>query len=83
MNIGDILTRKPTIYARCGFEDTEAVPCTVVYIHPQKRFYTVAFRAGNYTWRECFPLRRVSDSDAPERRKYEGRRNPRHYGRSI
>lgn len=83
MNIGDILTRKPSICGQRGFEDTTAMPCRVIYIHPLRRFYTVEFQNDFYTWREAFPFRRVSDSDAPGKRKPEGRHAPRHHGRSI
>lgn len=81
MNIGDIVIQKPTIYAQCGFEDVEAVPCRVVFVHPEGRFYTVEFQGEHYTWRECFFMRRASESDAPEQRKPQGRHGPQFFRR--
>lgn len=57
MQIGDILTLVPTIYGtKCGLEELDPMPCRVVYIHPQHRFYTVEFtsRVTGETWREAF-----------------------------
>ena len=57
MQIGDILTLVPTIYGtKCGLEELDPMPCRVVYIHPQHRFYTVQFtsRITGETWREAF-----------------------------
>lgn len=83
MNIGDILNLKPTMDSAAGFSKPGIMPCRVIYIHPRRRFYTVEFQNDFYTWREAFSFRRVSDSDAPGKRKPEGHHAPRHYGRSI
>lgn len=55
MNIGDKLRMVPT--ARCpGEPSTSPRSCTVVYIHPQRRFYTVEFKSEvtGATFRESF-----------------------------
>ena len=55
MQIGDILTLRPTV---CGsgsdIVNHDPQPCRVVYIHPQWRFFTVEFRNAitGETWRE-------------------------------
>lgn len=56
MDIGDKLRMIPS--ARLS-EDRSymPLPCTVVYIHPQRRFYTVEFKSEvtGATFRESFP----------------------------
>lgn len=79
MNIGDTMTRKPTLYTQCGFQDAEAAVCTVVYIHPLRRFFVVEFQKGDYTWRETLYFKRRPNRTEPR----EGRHAPRHYGRNI
>lgn len=56
MNIGDKLTRVPTFASKTGIDYVGAQPCTVVYIHPERRFYTVEFCScvTEETWRESF-----------------------------
>lgn len=83
MNIGDTLTLKPTLYTQFGFQDAEAAVCTVVYIHPLRRFFVVEFRRGEFKWRETLYFeQRPSESDARERHR-EKRHMPRHYGRML
>lgn len=56
MDIGDILYRTPT--GRHGDDrQPHALACRVVYIHPDRRFYTVEFRSHitGETYRESFP----------------------------
>lgn len=83
MNIGDILTRKPSICGQRGFEDTTEMPCRAIYIHPQRRFYTVEFQNGDYTWRETFYFKRRPNRTEAKERPHDRRYMPRHYGRSI
>lgn len=56
MSIGDKLTRVPTFASKAGIDYVGPQPCTVVYIHSERRFYTVEFRSGvtGETWRESF-----------------------------
>lgn len=83
MNIGDTLTLKPTIDASAGLSRPEAMPCTVVYIHPLRRFFVVEFRRGEFKWRETLYFeQRPSESDARERHR-EKRHMSRHYGRML
>lgn len=79
MNIGDILNLKPTMDASSGFTLPEVLPCTVIYIHPLRRFFTVEFRVGDYAWRETF-LFKLRPNRTEQR---DGRHAPRHYGRNI
>lgn len=43
MQVGDILERTPTIEAMSGLGTVGPLPCRVIYIHPEGRFYTVEF----------------------------------------
>ena len=44
MQIGDILTLRPTVWGSgSDIVNSDPQPCRVVYIHPQRRFYTVEF----------------------------------------
>ena len=43
MKIGDILHLEPTLEATSGLGTNGPIPCTVVNIHPQRRFYVVEF----------------------------------------
>lgn len=80
MNIGDKLRMVPT--ARCpGEPSTSPRPCTVVYIHPQRRFYTVEFKSEitGAAFRESFPcldrpeiIREKPQKDPAEKRKQYG-----------
>lgn len=60
MTVGDILTLKPTIDTAAGFARPESMPCRVIYIHPERRFFVVEFRSDvtGQTWRETFYFRR-------------------------
>lgn len=84
MNIGDILHIKPTIDAGIGFTRPQVMPCTVVYIHPLRRFYVVEFVSQRgERWRETqyFPR-------DPERDLWRGHgrhcpRGGKHYGGRV
>lgn len=79
MNTGDILQLRPTIDASVGFSRPQAMPCTVVYIHPRRRFYVVEFKSTvGQRWRETFYFGRVSDSDVVRDR--HSPRGGKHYG---
>ena len=56
MQVGDILKRTPTIEAMSGLGTVGPLPCRVIYIHPEGRFYTVEFtsRITGERWREAF-----------------------------
>lgn len=80
MTIGDILWLKPTIDASVGFSRPEAMPCTVIYIHPLKRFFTVEFRSTRgQTWREAvyFPSEPSGDFYRHEARFNNRRTHPK------
>lgn len=56
MNVGDVLYQIPT--GRHGDDrQPQALACRVVYIHPERRFYTVEFRSEvtGEAFRESFP----------------------------
>lgn len=56
MNIGDKLTRIPAARVYEHESRPRALPCRVVYIHPEKRFYTVEFQfpATGWSFREAY-----------------------------
>ena len=68
MQVGDILEIAPSIFSFEGVSDPDdgrqrcrkKLPCTVIWVHPQKRFFVVEFRSAvtGETWRETvyFPL---------------------------
>lgn len=73
MKVEDILERTPTIEAMSGLGTVGPLPCRVIYIHPEGRFYTVEFtsRITGERWREAFwPFR----AQAPEGYGNEGAR---------
>ncbi len=61
MRIGDEVTRQP-VTLRGEFESDESqrslvrkiLTGRVVYIHPERRYYTVEFRLFGWTFRESF-----------------------------
>ncbi len=60
MQVGDILEMEPTMEGTSGLGTDRPQRCTVVRIHPDKRFFVVEFRSRitGETWRETvyFPL---------------------------
>lgn len=60
MQVGDILELEPTMEATSGLGTSGPQPCTVIWVHPAKRFFVVEFRSAvtGETWRETvyFPL---------------------------
>lgn len=56
MNIGDTLKLVPSVNLRDDTGVRRALPCRVVYIHPEKRFFSVEFRSEvtGQTFRESF-----------------------------
>lgn len=60
MQVGDILEMEPTMEGTSGLGTDGPQRCTVVWIHPDKRFFVVEFRSRitGETWRETvyFPL---------------------------
>lgn len=83
MNIGDTLTLKPTMDASSGFARPDVLPCTVIYIHPLRRFYVVEFRVGGYAWRETFYSEARPNRTAVLELERGKQHRPRHYGRTI
>lgn len=81
MNIGDILHIKPTIDAAAGFSRPQVMPCTVIYIHPARRFYVVEFtNLRGQRWRETQYFPHDPEQDLW---RGHGRNRPRggkHYG---
>lgn len=66
MNIGDILELEPTMEGTSGLGTSGPQPCTVIWVHPAKRFFVVEFRSAitGETWREAiwFQLKQHSDN---------------------
>lgn len=58
MNIGDELIMRPSIFTKDDGTGDKTLPCRVVYIHPQRRFFTAEFRSEitGLTFRESFPF---------------------------
>lgn len=85
MTVGDILHIKPFIDAACGFARPEVMPCRVIYIHPEKRYYTVEFTSTitGQTWREAFPCRALPESDNTYSLGRHVPRGARHNGRKL
>lgn len=56
MNIGDELVMRPSVCVSWDEARPKLLPCRVVYIHPERRFYTVEFRSEvtGETFRESF-----------------------------
>ena len=54
MKIGDRLKLTPTFDSKAGLEDAVNMTATVVYIHPQMRFFVAEFAAPLGSWREAF-----------------------------
>lgn len=54
MRIGDTLTLEPTMALALGLGRGGPRPCRVVYVHPQRRFFTVEFTSDvtGERWRE-------------------------------
>lgn len=57
MKIGDEFVMRPSIFSRDDGVLGKLLPCRVVYIHPQRRFFTVEFcsEVTGETFRESFP----------------------------
>lgn len=45
MQVGDILEMEPTMEGTSGLGTDGPQRCTVVWIHPDKRFFVVEFRS--------------------------------------
>lgn len=64
MQVGDILEIAPSIFSFEGVSDPDdgrqrrrkKLPCTVIWVHPAKRFFVVEFRSAitGETWRDAF-----------------------------
>ena len=74
MKVGDVLELAPSIFSFEGVSDPDdgcrcrrkKLPCTVIWVHPVKRFFVVEFRSAitGETWREAvwFPLKQCSEN---------------------
>lgn len=66
MQVRDILEMEPTMEGTSGLGTSGPQPCTVIWVHPAKRFFVVEFRSAitGETWREAvwFPLKQHSDN---------------------
>lgn len=70
MQIGDILRITPTFDTTYGMPgDNIPLPAMVVYIHPQRRFYTVRFAVPGGSWTESFPCAPCEQDRRRGRRK--------------
>ena len=60
MQVGDVLELEPTMEATSGLGTSGPQPCTVIWVHPAKRFFVVEYKSSitGETWRETvyFPL---------------------------
>lgn len=56
MQVRDILEMEPTMEGTSGLGTSGPQPCTVIWVHPAKRFFVVEFRSRitGETWREAF-----------------------------
>ena len=56
MQVRDILEMEPTMEGTSGLGTDGPQPCTVIWVHPAKRFFVVEFRSRitGETWREAF-----------------------------
>lgn len=71
MKLGDKLMRNPTPQIWEHMERPRTLPCTLVYIHPQRRFYTVEFHfpVTGCSFRESYNFPdRLGDMYPQERR---------------
>lgn len=59
IQVGDAVRIRPTILSSKLEEDVSARKGVVIYIHPDKRFYTVEFTSEvtGERWRECVYFR--------------------------
>lgn len=74
MMLGDEFVEIPTLYCEDGRRCVIPMPSRVVYIHPQRRFYTVEFRSPvtGETFRESFYFAdRRHEPRRTERTKHE------------
>ena len=55
IQVGDRLRIKPTICSEEMLQDRGPQPCTVVYVHPERRYYTVRFDFLLGSFAESFP----------------------------
>ena len=66
MQVRDIWEMEPTMEGTSGLGTSGPQPCTVIWVHPAKRFFVVEFRSAitGETWREAvwFPLKQHSDN---------------------
>lgn len=67
MKVGDKIGHLKPTYGEGPRQDLPAYPGRIVYIHPQRRFYTVEFELPkNYHFRESFYF---PNRSGPERRR--------------
>lgn len=71
MNIGDELVMRPSVCVSWDEARPKLLPCRVVYIHPERRFYTVEFKSEvtGQTFRESFLYHDRDGADWENRRR--------------
>jgi len=76
LRVGNKLIRIPTIFtAFCGRnygEDVGPMPCRVIYVHPQGRYYTVEFHFPKGTIRESFKAEEEHVKARSDRKGHSG-----------
>lgn len=84
MTVGDIVWKRPEFGAAKGQQSVPPQEARVVYIHPQRRFYSVKFtftRGGvTRSFRQAYPLRNritASTADVKPETLSEKPRHPR------
>lgn len=82
LKVGDRLTLTPTLDAQSGMGSPGPLPCTVIFVHLQGRFYTVEFQSAvtAQRWRECFWTKIAPDEIRRDRHSPKG---ARHNGRKL
>ncbi|WP_312611335.1 hypothetical protein [Oscillibacter sp.] len=82
MQIGDTLPITPTFDTTYGMPgDSVPLPAKVVYIHPQRRFYTVRFTVPGGSWTETRPCNPCELDRRKDKRKHENDCNYEQQGR--
>ena len=82
MTVGDIVYKRPEFGAAKGQQSVPPLEARVVYIHPQRRFYSVefTFTRGGVTrfFRQAYPLRNRITASTGDVRPETLSERPRH-----
>ena len=84
MKLGDEITARPLFGGATGESEGEPQKGVVVYIHPQKRFYTLEFKSPvtGEKFRESYPMMRACGGEVPVERAHLDRKKNR-YGEAL